>query len=620
MRIYTDASSFFFFVLSLFLVGAGMAASVEEATSDSKEEISVNDSAVISTEDSSPSTKLPAELPGGPPSKPPGPPSKPPSKPPTAPGPPSKPATTPPTAGPPAKAAPTPGGNPFGSGDGKVYDSKDDGNDGDNGNSNTNPFGTPSLSVESEATNPFSNSSVKDSGASNPFGDATAMTTKEAEVVEAEEEKEEKKEITPFTKSKTTVSSNSSKEDDAHSLVTVVRATQEVLVSDVERTLSVLQSLLRDATSNDSVHGRTLSKDMVHIFVRLMRAEFDSLLTWFVSQAENRCDGVGTNRHSCEVDSKSLLSSNEETKDTTMTTTEVALFDADTRIAFQSTPRFVLATSFLFRDFAARSIGYMLEVLASGGVEDDDDEDDDIDMMGRHTSDGKLSKMCEQCSSTLLAQYIAIKAQETVRTAVYNRLEYIGSGHGNGDGDGENQEAATMPTSIDSLAFDVLKNAMSVGIDASVLLGGLMPKYETKSGAVRNGPTPGNRQRTPGSGRGGQGGADIQLDIDRIFAKKVTIYGGTSFSREKLLQEYFRIVFKAMGEHTRSLTLTTFQYRACLVTARYLFDVLPTYCAETESLDYLLADWINSANERCLLPEGMSEAEIESVVTKNKLG
>ena len=50
-----------------------------------------------------------------------------------------------------------------------------------------------------------------------------------------------------------------------------------------------------------------------------------------------------------------------------------------------------------------------------------------------------------------------------------------------------------------------------------MLLGGRLPSYDATSGAVRNGPTPGNRKNSSG------GGTDIQLDIDRIFAKKVTV-------------------------------------------------------------------------------------------------
>ena len=209
----------------------------------------------------------------------------------------------------------------------------------------------------------------------------------------------------------------------------------------------------------------------------------------------------------------------------------------------------------------------------------------------------------------MLSQYITIKAKETVQH-VYNRLESISNSSSTAE------DINDIPSSIDVLAHQILQNAALIGTDASVLLGGRIPKYNTKTGSmnsIRNGPTPGNKNDASTKGK-----SAVSLDIDRIFAKKVTIYGNTSFSREELLQEYFRIVFKSLGEYSRLLIFSTYGYKVCLITVRYLYDILPTYCNETESLDYLLSDWIHSANERCVQPDGLSEAEIENVVTKLK--
>ena len=537
-------------------------------------------------------------------------------------GPPSKPPSKPPTTtsfkstngGPPAKMAPKP-------------------------STNGNPFETAAASptAPETSTNPFSAPEQDDTNG-NPFGNVASNDQEQEEQNETKETKNTMKKLNSLS---------TSTEEDAHGLVTVVRSMQDVLVSDVERTLNVLQSLLRDATSNDAVHGRILSKDMVHIFVRLMRAEFDQLLIWFSSQVENCCDGVGTNRHSCEVtnnidnetteDHKSSspssptsssvssasslppLSSSASASISSNSTASnesivVQLFDTKTKIQFLKKSRFVLAISFLFRDFASKSIGYMLEVLTSGGVEDEDGMDDmddmnEMDMMGRHASDNKLIKMCDRCSSTLLSQYITIKAKETVQH-VYNRLESISNSSST------TEDINDIPSSIDVLAHQILQNAALIGTDASVLLGGRIPKYNTKTGSmnsIRNGPTPGNKNDASTKGK-----SAVSLDIDRIFAKKVTIYGNTSFSKEELLQEYFRIVFKSLGEYSRLLIFSTYGYKVCLITVRYLYDILPTYCNETESLDYLLSDWIHSANERCVQPDGLSEAEIENVVTKLK--
>ena len=567
--------------------------------------------------------------PGKSPSKPPsGPPSLPPAKAPAAPaaaaGPPSKPPPSPkrPAGGPPAKAAPTPAapsGNPFGSSSaggssagnpfGEAAPAADDGG---------NPFGgggppnkrAPAAPAAAAASNPFQATQGKEGEKeaamdvvvpSNPFGvseESNGENEKESDGGERREAPEETE-----TRTATTTSSSSSTGHDG--LVASVRSIQETLVSDIETTLSVLQSLLRDATTNHAETGRTLSRDMVHIFVHLMRAEFDSLVTWFATQAENKCDGVGTNRHSCEVTGEEE-EENEDGNEEKGEEKVVSLFSDVTRGAFQFRPRFVLATAFLFRNFAAKSIGYMTEVLASSSVDDEEDDDED-DFLRSSNSDSKLKQLCKRASHTLLTQYVGIKARESVRY-VYARmggLSRVGQRGGDDDEDDNCREEG-----VETLALIILEKAAEIGVDASSLLGGRLPEYGGKTSAVRNGPTPGNRSDK-------QGG-DIQLDIDRIFAKKVTIYGGSTFTRENLLQEYFRIVFKSFSEHSRSLTFTTLGFQACLIAARYLYDVLPSYCDETESLDYLLTDWINSVSERCINPIFLNEERIESVVGKMK--
>ena len=244
----------------------------------------------------------------------------------------------------------------------------------------------------------------------------------------------------------------------------------------------------------------------------------------------------------------------------------------------------------------------MLEVLASSSVDDDEENDENDAFLRSSNSNGeKLKQLCERASHTLLTQYIGIEARESVRH-VYVCMGILSRQ--------QEQSDKSREDGVDMLALVVLEKAAVIGVDASSLLGGRLPQYGGKKSAMRNGPTPGNRSDK-------QGG-DIQLDIDRIFAKRVTIYGGTDFTRENLLQEYFRIVFKSFTEHSRSLTFTTLGFQTCLVTARYLYDVLPSYCEETESLDYLLTDWINSVSERCIDPVGLSEEVIESVVGKMK--
>ena len=131
------------------------------------------------------------------------------------------------------------------------------------------------------------------------------------------------------------------------------------------------------------------------------------------------------------------------------------------------------------------------------------------------------------------------------------------------------------------------------------------------SAAMRNGPTPGS------AATAGAGGAGISLDIDRIFAKKVSVYGQPSFAGPSLLQEYFRIVFKAMCELVRERTLVRAGFQQAQLCARFLHDMLPLFVGEdTEALDHLLGEFVNGAHARCLDPA--PHENVERVVTKAK--
>ena len=139
---------------------------------------------------------------------------------------------------------------------------------------------------------------------------------------------------------------------------------------------------------------------------------------------------------------------------------------------------------------------------------------------------------------------------------------------------------------------------------------------------MRNGPTPGSFSISSKGMKSKKAGgiSDLTLDIDRLFAKKVTVFSAPNFSCSSLLQEFFRVVFKALAEHVRGLTLMGVGFQEVQLIARFLFDMIPVFVGDdTEALDALLTEFVNSAHARCLnRTPTMNEHAMDSVVNRAK--
>ena len=252
------------------------------------------------------------------------------------------------------------------------------------------------------------------------------------------------------------------------------------------------------------------------------------------------------------------------------------------------------------------------------------------------------------CATALLSHFVGLRSRFAVRS-VRQRLDYIAAVSRGADSEADD---STEPNAIDDLAFIIVQGAREISKDAQALLGrggvdsksgrddsasggdstfgggiggvsdmqfrgrGTAGRDTTGGGAMRNGPTPGNVAISIKGGKGKKVGgmSGLSLDIDRLFAKKVSVFSAPKFSCSSLLQEFFCVVFKALSEHVREHTLVRAAFQEVQLIARFLFDMMPVFVGDnTEALDALLAEFVNSAHTRCLdQAPGMSEHAVDN--------
>jgi hypothetical protein len=104
----------------------------------------------------------------------------------------------------------------------------------------------------------------------------------------------------------------------------------------------------------------------------------------------------------------------------------------------------------------------------------------------------------------------------------------------------------------------------------------------------------------------------VQLDVERIFKENVSIYPHPSetmdFSRNAVLFLMFKVIFRALLEHTRMATFSKDGYCQLQVDAEFLKHMVPHFISAdfmvngsiaTSLLSNLMADVTTNAGERC---------------------
>ena len=107
----------------------------------------------------------------------------------------------------------------------------------------------------------------------------------------------------------------------------------------------------------------------------------------------------------------------------------------------------------------------------------------------------------------------------------------------------------------------------------------------------------------------------FQAEVDRIFAKKVQIFGGSvDFQRESILNTILKISLKTMFECARLETFGKNGFQQMSVDCHALRCMLPIHLEDTSALGILLDEVGSSASDRCLDPSPMAPAVIDGLV------
>ena len=397
------------------------------------------------------------------------------------------------------------------------------------------------------------------------------------------------------------------------SLAAKVRDTVQSLVSQIESTLNVLRPLL-DATSSGG--QCTLLPGMDSIFLDLVRGECVSSLSWLACQCESQCDRVGMDTPGLAITSGSgnFLDGKNRSGDNLN----------EIMVAFQEDSSFVFAASCIFRDLSTGKLSGPCDALGelydsiSGG---------NLDSPNVDTLD-TLCERCSACASLLLSHFVASSSRSVVcsvrqHLGALSTIEYVSK---EGDETKEPRSVSELAFSIVKAAGEIKKNALEVmrgSEEGNKLNGSRVDAVGTSAGCVmRNGPTPGYtalHSRTM-KGKKTAGISGLSMDIDRLFAKKVKVFAEPKFSCSSLLQAFFRVIFKALTEHVRELTLGRQGFQQIQLVARFLYDMVPLFVGDdTEALDALLNEFVNSAHARCLEESpAMDEQRIDNLVNQAK--
>jgi hypothetical protein len=128
----------------------------------------------------------------------------------------------------------------------------------------------------------------------------------------------------------------------------------------------------------------------------------------------------------------------------------------------------------------------------------------------------------------------------------------------------------------------------------------------------------------------------LQLDVERMFSKKVPIYPNPStildFDRDTVVTIVMKVAFRAMVEQVRTCTFSASGYRQLQVDVALLRHMIPHYIREDfladgtnacVSIENILDDVMTNAGERCIDGDSIGDEGFQDTVsgaTKTPLG
>merc|ERR1712190_75456 len=118
----------------------------------------------------------------------------------------------------------------------------------------------------------------------------------------------------------------------------------------------------------------------------------------------------------------------------------------------------------------------------------------------------------------------------------------------------------------------------------------------------------------------GRGKSSMELEMERLWAKKLQVFAPIPFNRNGAIVGILRIAFKALYEYMREETFAKFGLQQIQVDCAFLAEVVRDFVeAEDASvLDSQLAEVVTSASQRCDEPVLMDVAVVGGLCEEKK--
>lgn len=354
--------------------------------------------------------------------------------------------------------------------------------------------------------------------------------------------------------------------------------------------------------------GASILREMSRLFSDLVQTQFYHFLKWFNASLLTYTEGK---RAFAPSSSETGGDQEESLNDSDGGDDDVALS------WLEPTPPFLLFLAFMCQELASEGIGECIQVLIECLPANAVSVQSPTTMATHAHGDGSARTASGK-------QLDVAHMVEVTRETYVELLQHVVKHYGNQlcaiikkgmeatswtDMDDEPRSVQEMVAAVIEATFRHGKEiALALGDEQSGFVGGFNSRTASRD----------FRRRTNGlKSRGGAAGdSGMQLDIERIFAKRIQIFQPvTELNTEWFAQGMLKMAIKAFGELVRMQELSKFALQQVQVNAEFLRSTTVHLVMESQELESLLSDLLSNARERSLEDVLMEQSSVVAIVS-----
>uniref|UniRef100_A0A7S3LP82 Vacuolar protein sorting-associated protein 51 homolog n=1 Tax=Aplanochytrium stocchinoi TaxID=215587 RepID=A0A7S3LP82_9STRA len=376
-----------------------------------------------------------------------------------------------------------------------------------------------------------------------------------------------------------------SKSLDYENVLRISARASEIIKSDIEATMSELRELL--AT------GVMMLSELSAIFNNLVRFQLHHWILWLGNLLECQSSIYHPLRvHMLPVSEVSAMGETEKAcgefylNSNLNSTSATHLSESRSKILVKMTPLYPIDPSFMLclaciaRDMERTTLDTNLSIAAA--------------------QDPDLLKEFDSVQCGLLTAYVDM-ASEEVSAIMRNDLIFIHS--------------SEAPTQVSSYMETVLIKLFQI---RRLIKGCARSENENGSDNERQNKSLSNLNLNVGKyerheARRNSGFGHIQMDIERIFEKRIETFRQITFDTETIVQAILRIILKNMIECIRVLTLSRYGFQQIQVDVCCIRSIASILVDDASIPSTLVDQTLQTAKERCTDVETLPTSEIEFI-------